>query len=42
LIEVMGGLEDQGIGFHSVTEFIDTTTPGRQAGISYLRGAGGI
>jgi DNA invertase Pin-like site-specific DNA recombinase len=28
LIEVMGGLEDQGIGFHSVTESIDTTTPG--------------
>ena len=28
LIEVIGGLEDQGIGFHSVTESIDTTTPG--------------
>ena len=28
LIEVTGGLEDQGIGFHSVTESIDTTTPG--------------
>src|ERR1700722_17742155 len=28
LIEVMGGLEDQGIGFHSVTESIDKTTPG--------------
>jgi DNA invertase Pin-like site-specific DNA recombinase len=28
LIEVMGGLEDQGIGFYSVTESIDTTTPG--------------
>jgi DNA invertase Pin-like site-specific DNA recombinase len=28
LIEVMGGQEDQGIGFHSVTESIDTTTPG--------------
>ena len=27
LIEVMGGLENQGIGLHSVTEFIDTTTP---------------
>jgi DNA invertase Pin-like site-specific DNA recombinase len=28
LIELMGALEDQGIGFHSVTEFADTTTPG--------------
>jgi hypothetical protein len=28
LIEVMGGLEDQGIGFHSVTDSIETTTPG--------------
>jgi DNA invertase Pin-like site-specific DNA recombinase len=28
LIEVMGGLEDQGIGFHSATESIDTTMPG--------------
>jgi hypothetical protein len=28
LIQVMGGLEDQGIGFHSVTVSIDTTTPG--------------
>ena len=28
LIEMMGGPEDQGIGFHSVTEGIDTTTPG--------------
>src|SRR5262245_8397183 len=28
LIEVMGGLDDQGIGVHSVTESIDTTTWG--------------
>ena len=28
LIELMGALEDQGIGFHSVTESVDTTTPG--------------
>jgi len=28
LIELMGALDDQGIGFHSVTESVDTTTPG--------------
>jgi DNA invertase Pin-like site-specific DNA recombinase len=28
LIELMAELEGQGIGFHSVTEAIDTTTPG--------------
>jgi len=28
LIELMGELEGQGIGFHSVTESVDTTTPG--------------
>ncbi len=28
LIELMGALEDQGIGFHSVSESADTTTPG--------------
>jgi len=28
LIELMGDLERQGIGFQSVTEAIDTTTPG--------------
>ena len=28
LIELMGELEGQGIGFQSVTEAIDTTTPG--------------
>ena len=28
LIELMGALEKKGIGFHSVTESADTTTPG--------------
>jgi DNA invertase Pin-like site-specific DNA recombinase len=28
LIELMSELEGQGVGFHSVTESIDTTTPG--------------
>jgi len=28
LIELMGELEEHGIGFHSVTESVDTTTPG--------------
>jgi DNA invertase Pin-like site-specific DNA recombinase len=32
LIEVMADLEEQGIGFQSLTESIDTTTPGGKFG----------
>jgi DNA invertase Pin-like site-specific DNA recombinase len=37
LIEMMAELEDQGIGFQTVTEVIDTTAPGGK----YVKEAGG-
>ena len=36
LIELMAELEAERIGFQSVTESIDTTTPGGKHGVSYL------
>ena len=38
LIETVGGLEQRGVGFRSITEAIDTTTPGDQL-VFHLFGA---
>src|SRR5690242_7852671 len=42
LIETVADLRDRGFGFKSLTEQIDTTTPGRQAGVPRLRRAGRV
>ena len=42
LIETVAELEARGVAFKSLTEAINTTTPGRQADISHLRRPSGI
>lgn len=39
LIETVGGLEQRGVGFRSITEAIDTTTPGGGRLVFHLFGA---
>lgn len=42
LIELMAELEKQKIGFQSLQESIDTTTPGGKLCVPYLRGTGTV
>ena len=42
LIELVGDLEARGVGFRSLTESIDTTTPAGKARLPHLREPGGV
>jgi DNA invertase Pin-like site-specific DNA recombinase len=42
LIELMGEQEAERIGFHSVTESVDTTTPGRKLVVHIFWGTRGV
>jgi DNA invertase Pin-like site-specific DNA recombinase len=42
LVDTVTGLAERGIGFRSLQEAIDTTTPGRQARVPCVRGLGRV
>nr|WP_309484290.1 recombinase family protein [Streptomyces himalayensis] len=42
LIAIVSGLRKRGIGFNSLHEALDTTTPRRAPGLPRVRGPGGV